>query len=67
MTADNDIAMAEKVSKVWGMAGHRLEVSDGADISGWSEPAANNAPAEDEAIEAVFRMNQKHILPARNY
>jgi hypothetical protein len=47
------------------MAGDRLEVSDGADVSGWSEPAANNAPAEDGAVEAVFRMNQKHILPAR--
>jgi hypothetical protein len=30
---------------------------------GWSEPAATNAPIEDEAIEAVLGMNQKHILP----
>jgi hypothetical protein len=28
---------------------------------GWSEPAATNAPVEDEDVEAVFRMNQKHI------
>jgi len=30
---------------------------------GWSEPAATNAPIEDEAIQAVLGMNQKHILP----
>ncbi len=33
MTADNDVTTAEKVSKVWGMARHGLEVGDGADIS----------------------------------
>jgi hypothetical protein len=30
--------------------------------SGWSEPAATNAPVEDEPIQPVLRMN---ILPAR--
>jgi hypothetical protein len=24
---------------------------------GWSEPAATNAPVEDEAVQAVLRMN----------
>jgi len=31
---------------------------------GWSEPTATNALVEDEAVEVVFRMNQKHILLA---
>jgi hypothetical protein len=32
-------------------------------MMGWSEPAATNAPVEDEAIQAVlWWMNQKHIL-----
>jgi len=30
---------------------------------GWSQPAATNAPIEDEAIEAVLGMNQNHVLP----
>jgi hypothetical protein len=30
---------------------------------GWSEPVATNAPVEDEAVQAVLRMNQKHVLP----
>jgi hypothetical protein len=34
---------------------------------GWSEPAATNAPDEDEAVEAVLGMNQNHILPAQIY
>jgi hypothetical protein len=29
---------------------------------GWSEPAATNALVQDEAIEAILGMNQKHIL-----
>jgi hypothetical protein len=29
---------------------------------GWSEPAATNAPDQDEAVQAVLGMNQKHIL-----
>ncbi len=29
---------------------------------GWSEPAATNAPVEDEPVQPVLRMN---ILPAR--
>ncbi len=33
----------------------------------WSEPAATNAPIADEPIEAVFRMNENPILPARIY
>jgi hypothetical protein len=31
--------------------------------TGWSEPAATNARVEDEAVETVLGMNQKHILP----
>jgi len=31
-------------------------------IGGWSEPAATNAPVQDEALQAVLWMNQKHIL-----
>jgi hypothetical protein len=34
---------------------------------GWSEPAATNAPVEDEAVEPVLGMNQKHILTAQSY
>jgi hypothetical protein len=34
---------------------------------GWNEQATTNAPIEDEAVQAVLRMNQKIILPARNY
>jgi hypothetical protein len=34
---------------------------------GWSEPAATNAPVEDEAVEAVLGMNQNHILPIQSY
>jgi hypothetical protein len=30
---------------------------------GWSELAATNAPVENEAIQTVFGMNQKHLLP----
>jgi hypothetical protein len=33
-------------------------------LPGWSEPAATNAPDEDEAVQAVLGMNQKHISPA---
>ncbi len=36
-------------------------------LLGWSEQAATNAPIEDEAVEAVLGMNQKHILPAQSY
>jgi len=31
--------------------------------TGWGEPAATNAPVEDEAVETVLGMNQKHIIP----
>jgi len=34
---------------------------------GWNEPAATNAPVDDEPVEAVLGMNQKHILPTRKY
>jgi len=34
---------------------------------GGSEPAATNAPCEDEAIQVVLGMNQKHILPCPNF
>jgi hypothetical protein len=34
-------------------------------IGGWSEPAPTNAPVADEPVEAVFRMNENPILPAR--
>jgi hypothetical protein len=29
----------------------------------WSEPIATSAPIQDEVIQAVLGMNQKHILP----
>jgi len=29
---------------------------------GWSEPGATSAPVQDEAIQAVLGMSQKHIL-----
>ncbi len=29
----------------------------------WSEPAATNAPVQDEPVEAVLRMNKNPILP----
>jgi len=29
---------------------------------GWSEPATTNAKVQNEAIQAVLGMNQKHIL-----
>ncbi len=32
---------------------------------GWSELVATNAPVADEPVEAVFRMNENPILPAR--
>ncbi len=31
----------------------------------WSEPAATNAPVQDEPVEAVLRMNKNPILPVR--
>jgi hypothetical protein len=31
-------------------------------ICGWSEPVATNAPVEDEVVQVVLGMNQKHIL-----
>jgi hypothetical protein len=34
----------------------------GASSIGSSEPAATNAPIEDEVVQAVLGMNQKHIL-----
>jgi hypothetical protein len=34
---------------------------------GWSEPSVTNALVADEPIEAVFRMNENPILPARIY
>jgi hypothetical protein len=36
-----------------------------APYGGWSELAATNAPVADEPVEAVFRMNENPILPAR--
>jgi len=55
---------------LWGCGGwwsltmgkHRLLIVD-ASVGGWSEPAAKNAPVEDEAVEVVLGMNQKYILP----
>jgi len=29
---------------------------------GWSEPGSTSAPVQDEAIQAVLGMSQKHIL-----
>jgi hypothetical protein len=34
-------------------------------LDAWSEPAATNAPVQDEPIEAVLRMNKNPILLAR--
>jgi len=34
---------------------------------GWSEPAATSAPVQDEAIQAILRINQKHILPCPRF
>ncbi len=34
---------------------------------GWSEPAATSAPVQDEAVQAVLGMNQKHILPCPRF
>jgi len=34
-----------------------------APVLGWSEQAAINASIEDEVVQAVLGMNQKHILP----
>jgi hypothetical protein len=31
-------------------------------LTGWSEPAVTNGPVEDEVVQAVLGMNQKHIL-----
>jgi hypothetical protein len=31
-------------------------------VKGWSEPAATCAPVQDEAVQAILGMNQKHIL-----
>jgi hypothetical protein len=31
----------------------------------WSEPAATNAPVQDEPVEVVLWMNKNPILPAR--
>jgi len=30
--------------------------------TGWSETKTTNAPVQDEAVQAVLGMNQKHIL-----
>jgi hypothetical protein len=34
---------------------------------GWSEPIATSAPVQDEAIQVVFGMNQKHVLPCPRF
>jgi len=34
---------------------------------GWSEPAATNAPVEDEAVQPVLGMNQNRIWTAQIY
>jgi hypothetical protein len=34
---------------------------------GWNELAATNAPSEDEAIQAILGMNQKHVLPCPKF
>jgi hypothetical protein len=35
--------------------------------TGWSEPAATNAPVEDQAVQAALGMNQKCILPCPKF
>jgi len=34
---------------------------------GLNELAITNEPIEDEAVEAIFRMNQNQILPTQHY
>jgi hypothetical protein len=34
----------------------------GIKFMGWSEPTTTNAPIQDEAIQAILGVNQKHIL-----
>ncbi len=31
-------------------------------LLGWNEPAATNAPVQDEVIPPILGLNQKHIL-----
>jgi len=40
----------------WWMMGHIIGKAS------WSEPAATSAPIQDEVVQAVLLMNQKHIL-----
>jgi len=49
-----------------GTIGHQSPFAQGLP-SGWSEPAATSAPVQDEAVQAVLRMNQKHILPCPRF
>jgi hypothetical protein len=42
-----------------------MKKSENMPVRGWSELAATNAPVADEPVEAVFRMNENPILPAR--
>jgi hypothetical protein len=53
------------VEKCWNLPPiyGRIEMIKTYIYNGWSEPVAINAPVEDEAIEVVLGMNQKHILP----
>jgi len=34
---------------------------------GWSEPVATSAPVQDEAVQAVLGMIQKHVLPSPRF
>jgi hypothetical protein len=36
-------------------------------VIGWSETTATNAPVQDEAVQAILGMNQKHILLPRDF
>jgi len=36
-------------------------------MDGGSEPAATNALVEDEALQVILRMYQKHILPCPKF
>ncbi len=38
----------------------------GLHVIGWNDPAATNAPVEDEAVEAILGMNQKPHPPCPN-
>ncbi len=59
MTADNNVTTAEKVSKVWGMARHGLEVGDGADSSQYATCISKSYTS---ALPSAARKVQRCVL-----